>query len=175
MSEAKKRTKGLVLTAMLFALAIVLSIIEGMLPSIVPIPGVKCGLSNIVVMYALFFLQRQDAFLIAVLKGLFAALTRGVTAGLLSTAGGLLSIFVMLTLKYFLKEKGTYFIYSMSGALAHNMGQYIVISILYTSIGIVYYLPVLIVAGIVSGTITAVLLNYIMPALSAMGIEKGIE
>ena len=86
-----------------------------------------------------------------------------------------MSIFIMLVLKYFLKDKGTYFVYSMFGALAHNMGQFIVISILYTSIGIVYYLPVLIVAGIVAGMITAVLLNYIMPALNALGLEKGIE
>ena len=174
MSEAKKRTRELVLTAMLFALAIVLSIIESMLPSPVPVPGVKFGLSNIVVMYALFFLQKQDAFWIAVLKGLFAALTRGMIAGLLSTAGGLLSIFIIVVLKCFMKDKGTYFMYSMSGALAHNIGQFIMISVLYTSVGIVYYLPVLIVAGIAAGMITAVLLNYCIPALNALGLEKGV-
>ena len=174
MNKAKKRTRRLVLTAMLFALAIVLSIMEGMLPSPVPISGVKFGLSNIVVMYALFFLQKQDAFSIAVLKGLFAALTRGVMAGLLSTAGGLLSIFIMLAFKCVLKDKGTYFIYSMSGALAHNIGQFIIISVFYTSVGIVYYLPVLMMAGIVAGMVTAVLLNYTIPALNALGLEKGI-
>lgn len=174
MNKAKKRTKGLVLTAMLFALAIVLSMIEGMLPSIVPIPGVKCGLSNIVVMYALFFLQKQDAFFVTVLKGLFAAMTRGVMAGVLSTAGGLLSIFVMLAVKCLVKDQGTYFIYSISGALAHNIGQFIVISLLYTSIGVVYYLPVLIAAGTAAGMVTAILLNYSMPALDALGLEKGI-
>lgn len=165
----------MVLTAMLFALAIVLSVVEGMLPAPVPVPGVKFGFSNIVVMYALFFLEKQDAFLIAILKGLFAALTRGVTAGLLSTAGGLLSIFVMLLLMKVMKDKGSYFIYSMSGALAHNMGQFIVISLLYTSIGIWYYLPVLIGAGIVTGMITAILLRYILPALNSLELSKGMK
>ncbi len=158
---------------MLFALAVVLSIIESMLPAPVPVPGVKFGLSNIVVMYALFFLEKQDAILIAFLKGLFATLTRGVTAGLLSTAGGLLSIFVMLVFMRIWKEKGSFFLYSMSGALAHNIGQFLVITMLYTSVGIWYYLPVLVVAGVAAGMITAVLLKYIMPVLNHLGLNKG--
>lgn len=172
MNETKNRTKRLVLTAMLFALAIVLSIVEGMLPAPVPVPGVRFGLSNIVVMYALFFLQKQDAFFIAILKGLFAAMTRGAVAGLLSVTGGLMSILVMLAVMRILKEKGSYFIYSMSGALAHNLGQFIAISVLYTSIGIWYYLPVLVLAGIVAGMVTAVLLKFILPALERLELTR---
>ncbi len=172
MKERQKKTKRMVLTGMLFAVAIVLSIVESMLPSPVPVPGVKFGLSNIVVMYALFFLRKQEAFLIAILKGVFAAMTRGVVAGLLSVAGGISSIIVMLLLKKIFKESGSLFLYSMFGALAHNLGQFVVISIIYTSIGILYYLPVLIVSGIVAGMITAVLLNVIMPALKRLEIGE---
>ncbi len=162
----------MVLTGMLFAAAIVLSIVESILPAPIPVPGVKFGLSNIVVMYALFFLRKQDAFFIAVLKGLFAALTRGIVAGLLSTLGGLSSVLVMLLLMKGLKEKGSLFLYSMFGALAHNLGQFVVISFIYTNIGLWYYLPVLIIAGAAAGMITAVLLNVIMPALKRLEIDK---
>lgn len=163
------------LTAMLFALAIVFSVVESMLPSFVPVPGVKLGLSNIVVMYVLFFLEKQDAFFVAILKGMFAALTRGAAAGLLSTAGGLLSIFVIVALKRILKDRGSYFIYSMSGAIFHNLGQLVVISMLYTSIGIWYYLPVLMVTGIATGMLTAVLLRLILPALNSLELGREQE
>lgn len=164
----QEKTKRMVLTAMLFSVAIVLSIIESMLPAPIPVPGVKFGLSNIVVMYALFFLRKQDAFLIAILKGIFAGMTRGVVAGLLSASGGVSSIIVMLLLMKTFKEKGSLFLYSMFGALAHNLGQFVVISIIYTNIGILYYLPVLIIAGIIAGMVTAILLSVIMPALKRL-------
>ena len=86
------KAKRLALTAMLFAVAVVLSIVEGMAPALLPVPGARFGLSNIAVMYALFFLKKQDAFWIALLKGLFAALTRGAVAGILSGFGGVCSI-----------------------------------------------------------------------------------
>lgn len=76
-------TQSMVLSALMFAAAIVLSIVENMLPPIVvAVPGVKFGLSNIAVMYALFFLGKKQAYTIAILKGLFAFITR--LAGLLS-------------------------------------------------------------------------------------------
>ena len=162
------KTKRMVLTAILFSVAIVLSIIEAMLPTPLPIPGVKFGLSNIVVMYALFFLRKQEAFFIAILKGLFVGLTRGVIASLLSISGGVSSIIVMLFFMKLAKEKGSLFLYSMFGALAHNLGQFAVISVIYTSISIWYYLPILAIAGMVAGVVTAILLSVIMPALKKL-------
>jgi heptaprenyl diphosphate synthase len=72
----------------IFALTLVLNLVENMIPPITGLPpGVKLGLSNIVVMYCLFNVNKTTAFSIASLKSVFVLITRGATAGLLSFAG----------------------------------------------------------------------------------------
>ena len=161
-----KNTRKIVLTGLLFALAIVLSIIENALPTLaIPVPGVKLGLSNIAVMYALFFVNAGQAFSIAVLKSGFVLITRGATAAFLSLFGGILSIIIMLIIMVVFKEKVSYLIISIAGSVFHNIGQFIAISIIYTSMGLWAYLPLLIIAGVIAGIVTSVLLKIIMPAL----------
>lgn len=169
--KTKLNTKKMVLTAMLFGTAIVLSIVEGMLPMPVPVPGVKFGLSNIVVMYALFFIDRKAAFTIAVLKGIFAAMTRGGIAGILSLSGGILSLLAMILVMALRKEKGSYFLYSMTGAVFHNTGQFAAIALLYTNMALAYYFPLLLISGVLSGILTSVLLRFILPALKRLDLK----
>ncbi|MEG2512318.1 MAG: Gx transporter family protein [Acetivibrio sp.] len=169
------KTKQMVLTAMLFATAMVLSILEGMLPLPIPVPGVRFGLSNIVVMYALFFLNKREAFSIAILKGVFAALTRGVVAGFLSMAGGIFALLAMSLFMTVWKEKGSYFFYSMIGAVSHNIGQFAAISIIYTNMALIYYLPVLLVSGMAAGLVTSILLKFILPALQKLNLGERLD
>ena len=99
---------------MLFALAVVMMFIEGMIPPIPSLPpGVKLGLSNIVVMYCLFYFGKKPAFLLLLLKSFFAFLTRGALAFLMSFCGGFFSIFVMILLLAFTKERVSYIIISI--------------------------------------------------------------
>lgn len=87
------------LLGMLFALSMALSFLESMLtPFFGLMPAMKLGLSNIVVMYAVLFLNRRSALYLVLLKALFALLTRGVTAGFLSLCGGALSLAVFCLL-----------------------------------------------------------------------------
>ena len=87
------------LLGMLFALSMALSFLESMLtPFFGLMPAMKLGLSNIVVMYAVLFLNRRSALYLMLLKALFALLTRGVTAGFLSLCGGALSLAVFCLL-----------------------------------------------------------------------------
>jgi heptaprenyl diphosphate synthase len=162
-------TQSMVLSALIFATAIVLSIVENMLPPIVvAVPGVKFGLSNIAVMYALFFLGKRQAYTIAILKGFFAFITRGAIAGLLSLVGGLLSITVMLVLLVVFKDKISYLVTSISGAISHNIGQFIVIALLYVGTNMLAYLPVLLVSGVIAGIVTSTLLKIILPAFKRL-------
>ena len=93
------KTRQVALSGLLFALAMALSFMESAItPLLGLIPGVKIGLANIVVMYALFFMGFPQALTLTVLKAFFVALTRGVTAGLLSLSGGLVSVLVMFQL-----------------------------------------------------------------------------
>ncbi len=167
-----ENTKRIAFTGLIFALAIVLSMIESSLPQIVPVPGVKMGLSNIAVMYALFFVGGKEAFAVAVLKSAFVLVTRGVTAGFLSLLGGLLSLLIMLVLLKIFKEKISYLMLSVSGSVFHNVGQYVGISLIYTSIGLWGYIPVLLLSGLLAGGLTATFLRMVMPALNKIRIIK---
>ncbi len=172
MDKSKKdipKTKLLVLTALLFAVALVLSVVENSLPSISgSVPGVKLGLSNIAVMYALFFLDKRQAFIIAVLKAGFVFITRGPIASLLSLSGGVASVIIMALLIYIFKDKISYLILSIFGSVTHNVGQFVVISFIYTNMYLWVYLPVLLIAGVIAGIATSVLLRFILPAFNRL-------
>lgn len=165
------RTKQMVLTALLFATVLVLSLVENSLPPLpIPVPGVKMGLPNIVVMYALFLLDKRKAFTINVLKALFVCFTRGLVAGFLSLVGGLLSILVMSVLLSAFHEKISYLLVSIAGAVFHNIGQFIAICMIYTNMNLWVYLPVLVVSGVAAGILTATLLRFVIPAIKKTGL-----
>lgn len=153
------------LLGILFALAVVLSLIESALPPIVPVPGVKLGLANIAVMYCAVSLGARHAFLLAALKALFAAIARGAVAAALSLSGGALSVLVMLALVHLLKSDNILAI-SVFGAVAHNLGQLLAAGAI---MGIwamfPYYLPILAAAGIGMGLITGFVFKALQPFL----------
>ena len=164
------KTKKLTTLAMLFALAMVLSFVES---SIMPIfalpPGVKLGLSNIVVMYCMVYMGFASAAELTVMKGLFAFLTRGATAGFLATMGGMFSITIMFVLKCLLKDKVNYYTLSVFGALFHNIGQLFGTTFIFGSRFVFYYLPILSISGLVMGLITGATLTVVIPALKRFG------
>ena len=160
-----QKTRHIALSGLLFALAMALSFIEGTL--VIPglLPGMKLGLANIVVMYALFFMGARQALVLDVLKALFVFLVSGFTAGFLSLCGGLLSLVVMWVLYYLLPVRPTWFILSVCGALAHNVGQLLGAGVIISSSLSLYYAPVMLVLGLVMGALTSVTLRALLPAL----------
>lgn len=168
----RNNTKNLTLSGLLFALAMALSFVESSIaPMLGLMPGVKIGLANIVVMYALFFMGTRQALTLVLLKAFFVLLTRGAVAGLLSLSGGLLALLVMLCL-YKLPRRPTYFIMSVSGALAHNIGQLIAVSVVLNTPLALTSAPVLIVSGLGMGLITSASLNALLPALEKLGFSQ---
>lgn len=160
--------------AMLFAVAMVLSFMEGMLPPIPYLPpGFKLGLSNIATMYALFFMGKSKAFTIAVLKSGFVFIARGATSGILSLSGGVVSICVMLLLLAVFKEKISYLMLSICGAVFHNLGQLAVLTLLMLNLYALWYIPVLLVAGVIMGGVTGSVLKVVMPAFER--ISGGVK
>ena len=149
-----QKTRHIALSGLLFALAMALSFIEGTL--VIPglLPGMKLGLANIVVMYALFFMGPRQALVLDILKALFVFLVSGFTAGFLSLCGGLLSLAVMWVLYYLLPVRPTWFILSVCGALAHNVGQLLGAGVIISSSLSLYYAPVMLVLGLVMGALT---------------------
>lgn len=162
--------KRIALLGILFALAMVLSIVEGFIPVPVPVPGVRLGLANIVVMFALLQLGRQDALGLTLLKAGFVAVTRGAMAGALSLAGGSLAFCVMALVLALAKDKTSYLLLSVSGAVFHNIGQILMASLILRTF-LWPYFPVLLLSGIATGFATSVLLKLTAPALQRLHLK----
>lgn len=159
-----KQTRKIAYMGLMLAVVMVLSFIEHMLPPLPLLPpNVKMGLSNIVTMYCLFFLGKREAVMLAVLKSGFVLLTRGPVAGLLSITGGLLSIAAIIMLIFLFGTRLSYVTASIFGAITHNLGQIIAVSFIMGTGMIFYYLPVLIVSGIIMGIVTGTMLKILLP------------
>lgn len=151
---------------LLFALVLVLSFLESLLPSVPFLPpGIKPGLSNIVTMYCLFYLGAGQAYSLILLKALFALITRGMTAALLSLCGGLLAVTVMLVLMLPKKHMLSVFLLSVFGAVGHNIGQLTAAGLIIGSFSAFAYLPVLLAAGVAMGALTGAVLRAVLPAI----------
>lgn len=164
MHNIREKTRRITMLAMLLALIMILSILEHMLPPLPLLPAnVRLGLSNVVTMYTLFFMGKKYAISLMFLKSMFTVLLRGVTAGMLSFCGGILSICTLILLLFLFKDKISYLILSIFGAIMHNIGQIIAASVIMGVNLVLFYLPVLIIAGVVLGSVTGILLRVVMP------------
>ncbi len=133
----------------MIALAFTLSYLESLLPLSIGIPGVKLGLANLVVVVALYKLTPYEAFAIAIIRIVLAGLTFGNAYSMIySLCGGLLSFFAMLLI---MKAELSVIGVSILGGTAHNIGQIVAAAVLMGTDKIVYYLPVLLIAGLVTG------------------------
>ncbi len=156
------------LTGLLFALALALSFLESQITPLLGLPpGVKIGLANVVVLYALLFATRRQALLLVLLKAGFALLS---AAGMLSLAGGLLSV-VMMMLLLLPRLHASVWLVSAAGAVCHNMGQLLAVR-LWMGPFALYYTPVLLLAGLAMGSLNALLLRALLPALEKAGLTQ---
>lgn len=161
-----KKVKKTALVGVLFALAMVLSFLESFLTPLLGLPpGVKIGLANVVIVFCLYGLGARYAMALAVLKALFSLATRGVTAGLLSLCGGLLSLLAMALLIKLLGREHKLPV-SVCGAIFHNMGQLAGIWLVFAGqVAVLYYFPVLLLSGIGMGVLNWLLVKCVMPYL----------
>ena len=149
------KTKQIAICAMMIALALALSYMERFIPlqMVVPLPGVKLGLANIVTLIALYLLKTRHAFAILILRCILGAVFGGGITGLLfSLCGGILAMGVMAASR----KLPLFSIYGVSilGAAAHNMGQIGVAMLLLQSVYIGAYLPYLLIVSIFTGFVT---------------------
>lgn len=164
----KKNTYKIALFGMLSAVALVLSFIEGMIPLYAALPpGAKAGFSNIATMFAASNLGLVPALAISLIKALFAGVTRGFTAGIMSLAGGMLSTLTMYLLFRFSKNT-SYILIGVMSALMHNSAQLIVSTFLVGTTMMLAYAPVLLISGIITGTITGTILKAVIPHLNKL-------
>lgn len=153
-------TKKVTLLGFTLAAAMLLSYIESAVPPVIPISGVKIGLANIAVIFALYRIGTAEAYLISLLRVILSALLFGnIVALAYAVSGALLSLTVMALLKK--TDKFSVFAISITGGVLHNVGQILCAVIIIGSPAVLYYLPVLMLCGILSGALIGVLAGYI--------------
>ena len=150
------------------ALALALSYLETLIPAYPGFPpGAKPGLSNIVTMFMAGSSGTPYAFFITIIKGLFAGVTRGFTAMLMSLSGGILSTAAACLLFRFAKNKLGYIGISIVCAVCHNIGQLAAACIISgTASLVVGYGPLLLIFAVVTGLLTGAILKAVMPTLA---------
>lgn len=157
--------KKLTLNSILISLAVVLSFIEHLIPLnlIVPMPGIKLGFANIVTMFALFCVDIPSAIIITILRCILSSLLfGGMTSLLYSLSGAFLALIAMILLKLGYNKVFTLLGISIGGAAAHNIGQILMASIMMKNFAIFAYLPILLLASLVTGLITAIIASGVI-------------
>lgn len=148
------KTNKLTRMALLTAIALTVFLVEAQIPPVVPIPGIKLGLANIVTVFAVFVLGAKDAALILAARIFLGAVFSGnFSTVFYSAGGGAAAILVTIGLKYVLSVKQIW-IAGTLGAIAHSIGQMCVAVALTGTPSLLLYLPVMIVISIFTGTFT---------------------
>lgn len=158
------KTKRLTIAAILAGLALVTFVIEAQIPPPVPLPGVKLGLANLYTLAAMSLLGRREAGAVLAVRILLGSLFCGTLLSLLySFAGGILCYLATALLYPALGDRLAWAT-SVTGALAHNLGQLLVA---YFAVGraVLYYAPTLAVSAILAGAAVGVLAGVLTPIL----------
>lgn len=166
------KAKKTALFGLMGALAIVISFLEGLFNVPFLPPGAKPGLSNIITLSALSVVSIRCGIYIVAVKALFALITRGAVASLLSFSGGICSLLIMALLLRMKKCPFSIVGISIIGAIIHNMAQLGASVFITKTPSLIYYLPVLILFSLVSGLVTGIIIKTLKPYLQKIMEKK---
>ena len=148
--------KRLTTDALLLTAALIIFIIEAQIPPVVPVPGVKLGLANIITVYAIWRVGPKDTLLILLGRIALGSIFAGqMMSFLYSLGGGLLCFAAMLLVRKILTEDQIW-VASVIGAVFHNVGQTLVAIAVFETVNVAYYFPVLLLSGLVTGLFTGI-------------------
>lgn len=153
---------------MFLAVALICSYIETLIPFSFGIPGVKLGLTNVVIVLMLYTVGEKEAFLVSILRIVLVGFLFGNMFSILySLSGGLLSYVMMVLLRK--TECFSCISVSVAGGISHNIGQILVAAWIVQNFNIMFYIPVLLVAGLVTGLVIGILAQELIVRLPKIG------
>lgn len=156
------KTRKIALLGLLTAIALTIFMIEAQIPPVVPIPGVKLGLSNIVTVFAVFALGAGEGAAILACRVFLGAVFAGNFSTILySASGGFCTILVTIGLRRILKENQLWFA-GVLGAIAHSVGQMAAAIAITATPKLLIYLPVLIIISIFTGLFTGLCAQFLV-------------
>ena len=164
------RTSKMVYISLLVAQALVLFLFERMIPVPFITPGAKLGLANIIIVIALYTLDNyKETFLVIFLRLLLSTMFGGTLSSFFfSLAGSIFSFIIMVIIKELFKDKVSIIGVSTAGGVFHNIGQLLVAVFIVKNIGVMLYLPVLSIAGIVTGIFVGLTSNLAVKHLKRL-------
>lgn len=175
LSADRNLTKRVAADAVFLVLALALSYVEVLIPlgAILPLPGFKLGLANLLVIVLIWCVSAVDGMIVSVLRVLIMGLLFGTPISMFFSAGGaLLSFLVLVLLKRFSCGVVSFIGISVLSASAHNIGQLICAGVVFDFRVVVTYLPFLLVASAIFGTVSGVLLNRLYPYLEKIKVGE---
>lgn len=155
--------KKIVILAMLAVIALTIFVAESFMPPLLPIPGIKLGLANIVTLIVIAIYGPADALCVLLVRIILGSIFGGqMISFFYSLAGGLLCLLAMTAMNRLFAGHFV-IVTSMFGALAHNIGQIAVACIITQTAGVAAYLPILVVSGIITGCFTGAAAHFSIP------------
>jgi heptaprenyl diphosphate synthase len=165
--------KKITLLAMYLTMALIIFTLEAQIPPIVPIPGVKLGLANVIILVVIMTCGKKDAFIVLVLRIIMASIFSGQVVGFMySLCGGIVS-FAVMSIAACLIKRDKLWVISVLGAIAHNIGQIAVAIFITGTWQIAGYFSILFVSAIITGFFTGVSAQLILKRAEAVGVMKG--
>lgn len=154
----------------LSSLAILMGYVEYIIPSPVPIPGIKLGLANVIVIIAMYFVGNKAAMSVSAIRVVISSLLFGGFSGFLYSISGAIASFIVMSLIKKIKYSGIIGV-SILGGVFHNIAQIAVAALVLQTSGLVYYIPVLLVSGVITGIIIGLIAKYCLMYIKKAGIK----
>ena len=156
------KTRKLTQMALLTAIALTIFMVEAQIPALVPVPGVKLGLSNIITVFAVFAMGPKEAAAILFVRIFLGAVFAGNFSTIFySAAGGALAIGVTILLRKLL-TKNQLWVAGVLGAIAHSIGQMAMAIAITQTVGLAAYLPMMIICSIITGLFTGLCAQFLL-------------
>ena len=156
------KTRKLTLLSMLCAIALTIFMVEAQIPPLTPIPGIKMGLANIITVFAVFAIGARDAAAVLFVRVFLGAVFAGNFSTIFySAAGGICAIGITILSCKILTKKQLW-IAGVLGAIAHSIGQMAMAIAITQTVGLIAYLPIMLIASIFSGSFTGLCAQYLV-------------
>lgn len=160
-----ENTKKLTQLALLTSIALIIFVVELKIPSLIPLPGVKLGLANIITVYAIYHYNTKEVLALVLVRIVLGSIFGGGMMALLySLSGAMLCLIGMVALHKVLDERYIW-LCSILGAILHNTGQMIVAILVLQTLSICVYFPFLLLSGSLAGMCTGLCAQYLIKSM----------
>lgn len=166
------KLKNLTIITVLSAFSLIIYVLESEIPPIVPIPGVKLGLANVITLFAMSTIGVYNAFIVLMIKIFLGSLFTGTVVSFAYSFFGGMFCFIAEWLMHKIVSHEQLWAISITGAIFHNIGQIAVATVLLGTEKIIWYLAVLIPVAIITGAFTGVCTSYTLKAVEKTNLLR---